>query len=536
MSATSGADRHNSNSRRGWSVGGRARRTSRRVFFGFAVATLASSMAATPIYAQSTTRRPRISFENEPAGVQHLTITKNKSRTLDLPEEFSSAIVGNPDIADTAPLTSTKLYIQGKKIGTTNVSVFNLNMRTLRIYDVEVIPDVMEIQNNIRQATGARGLRVRASNGQVVLTGEVADAVTADRAMQIAKSFGDDPEHPLPAINALSVKSPQQVMLKVRVLEVERTAARAMGVNWFLGSQNGTRGLTTGIGAPASNPTLRPGGTGVDGGGSAVTGAGVPIFQTVGALAGVTGQPFGVALANVVNSGATIDVLISALETKGLIRSLAEPDLVALSGDQATFHAGGSVPIPSIQAGGGVGGFAPITVTYQDFGVKLTFVPTVLTGGVINLRLMPEVSEIDPTLQLTVAGTSVPGFTVRRAQTTLELRDGQSFAIAGMLQNSNRRDISQLPWIGSVPVLGTLFSSKSYQQNETDLVVIVTPHLVAPAVPGQQLASPLDKHLPSNDVDFFLFGEMELKKKYNEYVTRGGDLQGPYGHIIGGTK
>jgi pilus assembly protein CpaC len=246
-------------------------------------------------------------------------------------------------------------------------------------------------------------------------------------------------------------------------------------------------------------------------------------------------QPFGVALASIVNSGQTIDALISALETKGLIRRLAEPDLVALSGDQASFVAGGEFPVPVVQPGS-VGGIPVITTTYKDFGVQLTFQPTVLRNGLINLRLYPIVSELDFTNAILVSGFTIPSITKREARTTIELRDGQSFAIAGMLQTQNQRDISQLPWIGSVPVLGTLFSSKSYQQNETELVVIVTPHLVAPAVPGQQLAGPTDKLLPSNDVDFFLFGQMELKKKYTDYVTHGGDLQGPYGHIVGGSK
>jgi pilus assembly protein CpaC len=537
MSASSNADRRNSNSGRRW-LGGR-RLMSRRAYFpGFAVALLALAIAATPLYGQSSARLPRSDFENEPGSFRHLTITLNKSRTIDIRGEFASAIVGAPDIADAMPLTNGRLYILGKKIGTTNVAIYDLEMRPIRVYDIEVTPDAAELQKHIWQATGARGVRVGTSNGQIVLTGEVADAVTADRAVQVAKSFTAQlvPGNEAAVINALTIKSPQQVMLKLRVLEVERSAARALGLNWFLGSKNGTRGATIGTGGPVPNPTVRPGAIGgVDGSGNPVSGAGVPIFQAAGTLAGLAGSPFGVALANIVNSGTTIDALITALETKGLIRSLAEPDLVALSGDQASFLAGGSVPVPSLQPGS-AGTFAVVTPTYHDFGVQLTFVPTVLKNGLINLRLLPEVSEIDPALQLTVAGTSVPGFAVRRAQTTIELRDGQSFAIAGMLQNQNRRDVSQLPWIGSVPVLGTLFSSKSFQQNETDLVIIVTPHLVAPAVPGQQLASPLDKHLPSNDVDFFLFGEMELKKKYNEYVSRGGDIQGPYGHIIGGTK
>jgi len=243
------------------------------------------------------------------------------------------------------------------------------------------------------------------------------------------------------------------------------------------------------------------------------------------------GQPFGVALANLASNGASLDVLLTALETKGLVRQLAEPELIALSGDTASFLAGGEYPVPVVQPGG-TGGVPVITVQYQPFGVQLTFNPTVLDNGIINLRLAPSVSELNFAQAVTISGFNVPSLNKREARTTVELRDGQSFSIAGLLQSDNRRNISQLPWIGSVPVLGALFSSKQFQEVETDLVVIVTPHLVAPAVPGQQLASPLDNHIPANDADFFLMGQMEQRKVFQDYVTSGGGIQGPYGHII----
>jgi pilus assembly protein CpaC len=260
--------------------------------------------------------------------------------------------------------------------------------------------------------------------------------------------------------------------------------------------------------------------------------AGIPIFQSVGALAGATtGSPFGVAIANLVNGGTTVDLMLSALETKGLVRKLAEPNLVALSGDTASFLAGGEFPVPVVQPGGG-GGTNSITVQFKRFGVELTFMPTVLAHGLINLRLAPSVSELDFTQGIQISGFQIPSLLKREARTTIELRDGQSFAIAGLLQATTRGDISQLPWIGSVPVLGALFRSTGYQKNETDLVIIVTPHLVRPAAPGDRLASPLDSRLPGNDVDKFLMGQLERKKDYNDYVTNGGGVNGPYGHII----
>jgi len=225
-------------------------------------------------------------------------------------------------------------------------------------------------------------------------------------------------------------------------------------------------------------------------------------------------------------------MLVTALETKGLVRRLAEPNLIALSGDSARFLAGGEFPVP-VASTAVAGALPTVTIEFKKFGVELAFVPTVLSRGVINLRIEPSVSELDFTNAVTIAGTTIPALTRRDARTTVELRDGQSFAIAGLLQTRNQQDISQLPWIGSVPVLGTLFRSSSYQQKETDLVIIVTPRLVAPAAPGQVLATPMDSRLPANDVDFFLNGQMEVRKRYNDYVNSGGDIKGPYGHMIG---
>ena len=288
---------------------------------------------------------------------------------------------------------------------------------------------------------------------------------------------------------------------------------------------------STGQGASAVSG--RPSIGGVDASGVPnLTSAGVPMINTIGTLTGAaaSSQPFGVMLASLVNKGSSIDALVTALESKGLVRRLAEPDLIALSGDTASFLAGGEFPVPVAQT---TSGSAPtITVQYKPFGVQLTFSPTVLGNGLINLRLAPSVSEIDTTNSVQVSGFSIPALTTREARTTVELRDGQSFAIAGLLQSTNTEDISQLPWVGSVPVLGTLFRSTSYQKHETDLVIIVTPHLVKPAAPGDHLATPFDQRLPGNDVDIFAMGQLERKKKYTEYVSSGGGLEGPYGHIL----
>lgn len=454
--------------------------------------------------------------ESDGKPVRHVSVTLNKSRTLRIDRPFATAVVGAPEIADVLPMSDRSLYIQGKKIGTTNISVFDASMQVIGILDVEVAPDT----GSLREKIGGGGIRVSSSNGQVVLSGEARDAVAADRAVSVAK--GLSPETPI--VNAMSVAPSQQVMLKVRFLEVSRAAGRQLGVNWFVA--NGKRGFNTGLGAPSQAGTQLQGTTNQ-------TPGGVPLFQSIAALAGTgAGAPFGVALANLVNkNGTSVDVMINALETKDLVRSLAEPDLIALSGDTASFLAGGQYPYPTAQPGSTTGQLI-ITTQFIPFGVELTFTPTVLANGVINLRMVPSVSELDFTNAVQANGLTMPSLKKREARTTIELRDGQSFAIAGLLQANNQGDISQLPWLGSVPVLGALFRSTSYQQNETDLVIIVTPHLVKPAAPGQQLASPLDSRLPGNDVDVFLNGQLERKKKFVDYVNSGGDVQGPYGHMI----
>jgi pilus assembly protein CpaC len=446
-------------------------------------------------------------------GVHRMSVTRYKSRTFELQIPFDSAVVGSPEIADVLAMSNRVLYVQGKKVGTTNVSLFDENKRPIGVFDVEVTIDTGNLTQKIRGSTDSPDIRVSSNNEQVILTGEARNAIDAERAVSIAKAMM--PEQAV--VNLMNVAPAQQVMLKVRFIEANRKTGRDLGLNWFASNDSGTRGINTGTGTvTAAGP---------------VGAGGLPIFKALNTFAGnASGLPFGVALANLANGGVNIDLLITALETKGLARRLAEPDLVALSGDTASFLAGGEFPVPVAQTG--VGGAATVTIEFKPFGVQLTFVPTVLADGIINLRLTPSVSQLDYANAVRTADFLIPALTKREARTTIELRDGQSFAIAGLLQTVGLRDISQVPWLGSVPVIGALFRSTAYQQEETDLVVIVTPHLVLPGAPGQRLSTPLDQRLPSNDVDLFLRGKMEVPKKYHEYVVSGRDVVGPYGHMI----
>ena len=451
----------------------------------------------------------------EGAPVRHVTVTINKSKTLNFATPFASAVIGSPDIADLLPMSDHSVYIQGKKIGTTNISVFDATKRLVGVVDLEVALDTGSLRGKIVESTGGRGIAVGSAYGQVVLSGQASDSVAATRAVEVASGLaGKD----TPIINAMTVAPSQQVMLKVRFLEVDRTVGRDLGVNFFGNNKNGAG--FTGLGS-AQNSGQAP-----STGGPSLSAAGVFAGSAAAAV------PFGSVLAQVINvNGLRIDTVISALEDKGLVKSLAEPNLMSQSGQQASFFAGSQVPIPTVQPGT-IGTTPTVTVQYVPCGVTLKFVPTVLNTGLINMNLAPEVCQVATTSPVVVNGTVIPELTTRNANTTVELRDGQSFAIAGLLQAQATNQLSQLPWAGDVPVLGALFRSTNYQKAETDLVVIVTPHLVRPVPPGKRLATPLDTTVDANDPDLFLMGDMERKKKYTEFVTSGGGLQGPYGHIL----
>ena len=464
----------------------------------------------------------------EGAPVHHITVTLNKSKTLQFGQPFASAVIGAPDIADILPMTEKTLYVQGKKVGTTNISVFAADKHLIAVVDLEVSLDAASLHGKISASTGSGNINVSSVNGQVVLSGEASDAVAAARAVEVATGVVSGKD--LPVINAMKVAPSQQVMLKVRFLEVDRTAQRDLGVNWFGGNKNGIG--FSGLGA-ISNSATSSSSTSTISGTNAATSIGGAIGSAVFPGAASISQPFGALLAQVVNThGVQIDALISALEEKDLVKTLAEPNLISQSGQRAQFFAGTEIPIPTVQPGT-VGATPTVTTTYYPCGVTLGFEPTVLNTGLINLHLTPQVCQVaQTTTPVVVNGTTIPELTTRSADTDVELRDGQSFAIAGLLQAQDVNQLSQLPWLGNVPVLGALFRSTNYQKQDTDLVVIVSVHLVRPAAPGTHLATPFDTTVPANDIDLFLMGDVDRKKKYTEFVTSGGGLQGPYGHIL----
>jgi len=425
-----------------------------------------------------------------------------KSEDVRTDTSFVDITVGDPEVADVNPLTDRSLSILGKKNGTTRVSVYAEGKKLIGVFDVEVIYDTTLLQTEIKRRFPHAGLKVTAVNGRIMLSGSAPDGPTVDQAVQIAKQFGPE------VINTVHVSQPQQVMLEVRFVEARRQAGRELGVQWNVFSQNHLANI--GNRTPTAQlPVTNTGGgafsqPGVISGGPNVTPSAVKIspVEVAGVLSGTA--PFGVMVAKMIKGGLGIDLIINALEQKGVARSLAEPNLVALSGDTASFLAGGEYPVPV------PGTLGTVTIDYKKFGVGLAFTPTVLGGGLINLKIEPEVSELDFSHSVQVAGISVPPLIVRRASTTVELRDGQSFVIGGLLQSTGKNNVSQLPWLGDVPVLGALFRSAQYLKEETDLAIIVTPRLVRPARPGDVIKTPLDSSLPVNDTDLFLMGKTEI--------------------------
>ncbi len=466
-------------------------------------ATLLASMAMGPLAARAQDRLALAS----PVQRTTVAVTLGKSQDVRTDAGLADIMVGDPSVADVNPLTDHSLSILGKKIGTTRVTVYDQNKKPVGIFDVEVSYDISTLATEIERFAGS-GIKVSSINGRIMLSGTAPDAATLDKAVMIARQFAPDP------INAVQVLQQQQVMLEVRFIEVNRQASRELGVQWNAFSGGG--GLVNiGDQAIATQPAA-----------SQANAISLPVtnpLQSAGVLSG--SAPFGFFVGQLLGGKNSLDVSLNALEQKGLARSLAEPNLVALSGDTASFLAGGQIPIPQATSLGA------ISFAYQPYGVGLSFTPTVLRGGLINLVIKPEVSEIDTSTTVTVAGTSVPGLTVRKASTTLELRDGQSFMLGGLLQNTGTTAQDQLPWVGNLPVLGALFRSSEYQKNETDLVIVVTPHIVRPMSPTATIHTPLDRTVPGNDIDFFLMGQAEVSPALIRLAA--GALNRPYvGHIL----
>lgn len=449
------------------------RAISRQVMLPALAVLAAPTLLSNPAFAQVRTADIH-------AGVLEVAVNKSQVVTVDRP--ILKALIGSSEIADVLPLSERSVYVLGKKPGTTSLTIYDASNRVVAVMDVAVGPDVEGLKRQFATLVPGQPIEARISNDSIILSGMVNDAGAADRAVQIARSYVDNPAK---VINLVTMGASQQVMLEVRFAEVSRQVGEKLGVSGFGLSNNGSFDAAVGSGA-----SLVPG----------TNGTGVMRLGAITDAFGVLRKSFSI-------GNVDVEGVLNALEKRGLAKTLAEPTLVALSGEKASFLAGGEFPVPVAQGGGNTGtGATAITVEFKPFGVSLGFTPTVLGDKVINLLVEPEVSSIDPTASLTINNLTIPGLQTRRASTTVELRDGESFAIAGLLRRDFQTTVNQLPILGSLPIIGALFRSSSFQKGETELLIVITPHLVAPLRP-EQVRLPTDRIADPKAIDVLIDGE-----------------------------
>lgn len=492
----------------------------------------------------------RVDLNGERAASRSLTIPKGKSAVVELPTDAKDVVVSDPKVADVVLSTPRRIYILGVGGGQTDAAFFDAAGRQLLRLNIRVDQDVSAFGETLNRILPGARIQVEAVNHNIVLTGEVPSTAAADKAVRLAASFVEKPEE---VINMLSVTESEQVMLKVRIVEVNRSVIKQLGFN--------LQGLIGQLGSPqwalqnaatwGVNGSLLGGITG----GYTVDTTQLPELVT-SCAPGVAGTCYkGVLPGNRYgnfSNGETASVQtaagsnglnkgtgnIQAFEEVGLVRTLAEPNLTAVSGEAAKFLVGGEFPVPI-----GEDNTGRVTVEFKEYGVGLGFTPIVLSKGRISLKMSTEVSEITNTgaFTLTTSSTSatgattsspvltVPGLNVRRAQTTIELPSGQSIMIAGLLQSVNKQTLASLPGLMQVPILGNLFRSRDFQEGETELVVIVTPYLVKPVAPGQ-LQTPADGLQIANDLETNLLGR--LNKSVGRAPPAGKSYQGPFGYVV----
>lgn len=410
--------------------------------------------------------------------VELLRIAMGDARVIETDFDLADVIVGTDTIASVAILSSRSFVVTPVGPGTTRVILRDIEGAQRRTMTVVVAETFSQLQNILDEALPGAGVTVRNVNGRALVAGVVQDEAEAARALDIASSYSEGD-----VINALKISDPRQVMLKVNILELSRNGGKELGINLFRNPQGmeGANGVPFGV-----------------------------VSETVGFTSG--------------GSRYSVDVLVQALESKGMARRLANPTLVSVNGSTASFVVGGEVPITSSDGEGGT------STTYREYGVKLAFTPQVLPDRTIRLTIMPEVSEVDWSRRV----NDNPAFVSRKVETTIELKSGTAFAIAGLLQSDSVRSARQYPWLGDVPILGALFRSSAYQKSETELVVIVTPHLVNDASIENIDGDPTLQSQDPSDAAAFLLGAVENKDEMTRRFKSGFGVTGSFGHILPG--
>ncbi len=447
---------------------------------------------------------PVIDVDTDSGEIIHLTI--NKVAKIRSSEVVGRRHIANPEIAElhTNIQTPRWVFVSGKSVGTTQLTLWGENNGLLGTYEVIVSPDISGLKKSLHEIFPEEKVLVRSSGDYLTLSGTVSDSMKLAKILELAEAFAPGKEkEKSKVINLLQVGGIQQVMLEVRIAEISKSVGNRLGINF---AWDGSDAFALSV---LDNLTAIP-------------------------AAGWPGNPLEVS--NSINSvlgflrGDTLIVAIDALQQEGLLHILAKPTLIAQSGQSASFLAGGEFPYPVAQE------FDKFTIEWKPFGVGLSFTPTVLGDDTISLAVSPEVSELDFTKTISYAGYVVPSIDTRRMSTVVELKDNQSFAIAGLLKNYVRESVKKFPLLGDIPVLGALFRSTRYQKDETELVVIVTPHLVKP-VDGDELPLPTDSFEDPSPFESLMLGMLEKYRRHpgtdNTVETGSGPIiEGDFGYII----
>ncbi|WP_407155643.1 type II and III secretion system protein family protein [Bradyrhizobium sp. STM 3557] len=462
-----------------------------------AAAALTLNPAVAPVLAADA-ETPVVSASS--AKMRFLSLGIGKSVVIDFPDEVKDVLVADPKIANAVVRSARRAYIIGAAVGQTNVVFFNADGQQVAAYDIAIKRDLNGVRSALRQSTP--GVQIDGVGDGVILTGSVSSPVEAQQAGEIAARLVGGTDK---VVNSIVVRGRDQVMLKVSVSEVRRDIIKQLGIDLSASMNYGTAVVKFNN----SNP---------------FTANNVPLVSGNGAAAAALGG-FG-----------SVSATMRAMESAGVIKTLAEPNLTAISGESATFIAGGEFPIPAgytCQPATSAGSVqqCQLSVAYKKFGISLNFTPVVLTEGRISLRVMTEVSEISNQNSVNLSGVTIPAIQTRRAETTLEVPSGGSMAMAGLIQNQTKQAINGLPGLDQVPVLGQLFRSQDYVNNETELMVLVTPYVVR-AVAQNQLSRPDDGFASASDSQSALLGRLNRLYGIAGRVEPVAGYQTDFGFII----
>ena len=413
-----------------------------------------------------------------------------KSVAIDLPADIKDVLVADPKIANAVIRSSRRVYMIGVTVGQTNIFFFDADGKQIAGFDIAVTRDLNGVRAALKQTMPDADIRIEGVGDGIMLSGSSASAAESQQAYDLASRLVGDGTK---VVNGIAVRGRDQVMLKVTIAEVQRQIIKQLGINLS---------------------------------GSAGYGSAVVNFNNTNPFP-INGTPNS-GIPNIGSTFKSVTANLQAMEQSGVIRILAEPTLTAISGETANFLAGGSFPYPTPPSNaGGAPGFA-----FQNFGVGLVFTPVVLSEGRISLKVSTEVSELSPENSVTMAGTTVPGLTVRRAETTVEISSGGSLALAGMIQEETKQTISGFPGLMQLPVLGTLFKSRDYRNNQTELMVLVTPYIVR-AVAQKELSRPDDGFADPNDQSTVLLGRLNrIYGAAGKTAPPPSEYRGKYGFIL----